>query len=607
MAEESGVDRRGSEGEIVLVPGGASLRGSPGSTLLHVLQENGVPIGSSCGGQGTCGECRVRFVERAPEPAPSDHALLDPEAIASGWRLACAHSVRGTVRIEVRAPAGDLDQKATNDTRAPEGELDPAVTLRTVDVADRSRNDQRSLAERLGEAYAGETRITLPVLQRLACARRAEPLTAIEAEGEILDVRVERVTTVHGLAVDVGTTTLAVYLFDLVTGRQLGAAASRNPQQRLGADVISRIAHVRRTKGDGLTELHASVIDGLNSLIDGLAKEASVSPETIYQATAVGNPTMLHLLLGIDPRGIDASPYVPVFRHAVRCSAQDAGLAMAARGFVETLPAISAYVGADIVAGILATSLERREGSTLFLDVGTNGEIVLALDGRLIACSTAAGPAFEGASIVHGMAALDGAIESVRVSDGQVVCTTIGGTSPAGLCGTGLVSAVAELYAAGVIDPSGRFRDPDSALADRLEGRRRNRRFRLTDGKPIYLHQSDVREFQLAKAAMRAGIEVLLREAGLAAEKLDRVLIGGAFSARLSGEHLTRTGLLPGIDPARIHVVGNTAGQGAMRVLLNRRLTDEAERLARSVEYVELSANRSFSDLYVAQIPFPGE
>ncbi len=607
MAEESGEDRRGSEGEIVLVPEGVSVYGSPGSTLLQALQENGVSIGSSCGGQGTCGECRVRFVERAPEPTPSDRALLDPQAIGAGWRLACAHSVQGSVRIEVRAPVGDLDQKAANDTRVPVGDLDPAVTLRTIDVADRSRDDRRSLAERLGEGRSGEPRIALPVLQRLASAKRTGPLTVVVAGNEILDVRAGRPTAVHGLAIDVGTTTLAAYLFDLATGRQLGVAAARNPQQRFGADVISRIAHVRRTKGEGLTELHASVIDALNGLIDRLAEAASVSPETIYQAAAVGNPTMLHLLLEIDPRGIDVSPYVPVFSHRVRCLARDVGLAMAARGVVETLPAISAYVGADIVAGILATNLESMEGSTLFLDVGTNGEIVLALDGRLIACSTAAGPAFEGASIVQGMAALDGAIETVQVKDGRVECTVIGGARPVGLCGTGLVSAVAELYAAGVIDPSGRFRDPDSTLADRLVGRRKDRRFRLTDGKGIYLHQSDVREFQLAKAAVRAGIEVLLRDTGLQAERLDRVFIGGAFSARLSGEHLTRTGLLPEIDPSRIRIVGNTAGQGAKQVLLNRRLTDEAERIARSVEYVELSADRGFSDLYVAQIPFPGD
>ena len=589
----------------MLVGEDVSIYGLLGSTLLHALQENGVPIGSSCGGQGTCGECRVRFVERAPEPTPSDRALLDPEAIADGWRLACAHSVRGTVRIEVRAPDGDLDQKAQNDTWAPEDELDPAVTSRGVDVADRSRDDRRPLAERLEGPHAGGSRILLPVLRRLASGRRDGPLTVIEAGNEVLDVRAERTAAVHGLAIDVGTTTLAVYLFDLTTGRQLGVAASRNPQQRFGADVISRIAHVRRTEGEGLTELHASVIEGLNGLIGRLAAGASVSPETIYQATAVGNPTMLHLLLGIDPRGIDVSPYVPAFRHRVRCYARDVGLAMAGQGFVETLPAISAYVGADIVGGILATNLKGAKGSTLFLDVGTNGEIVLALDGRLVACSTAAGPAFEGASIVQGMAALDGAIETVRVEDGWVECTVIGGAQPAGLCGTGLVSAVAELYAAGVIDPSGRFRDAESALADRLVGRRKDRRFRLTDGKPVYLHQSDVREFQLAKAAVRAGIDVLLLGAGLKAERLDRVLIGGAFSARLSGEHLTRTGLLPEIDPSRIHVVGNTAGQGAKRVLLNRRLTDEAERIARAVEYVELSADAGFRDLYVVQIPFP--
>lgn len=604
--DESGTNEE-RYGEIELVPDGISFRGVIGETILCALQENNVPIGSSCGGQGTCGECRIRFVDRAPNPMSSDLVHIAPTEIASGWRLACAHLLQGTARIEIRPLTGELNHKEAHDTTVSIADLDPAVRLHTVTLDAPSRDDQRPLAGHLRDALGEDLRIPLSVLRQLAdLPKDIRDVSVIETEGELLDVRVGTATAACGLAIDVGTTTLAVYLFDLATGRQLGAAASRNPQRRFGADVISRIAHVRRSKGKGLAELHTSVIDGLNALVDRLAVEASVSPESIYAAAVVGNPTMLHLLLSVDPTGIDVSPYVPVFSHGVRCHAEDVGLAIAPRAMIETLPAISAYVGADIVSGILATGLEGRGKGTLFLDVGTNGEIVLAFDGRLIACSTAAGPAFEGASVVQGMAALDGAIESVRVQDRRIECDVIGDATPTGLCGTGLVSAVAELYSEGIIDPSGRLSDVESSFSDRLEGEAKDRRFRLTDGEsPVYLYQRDVREFQLAKAAVRAGIEILLRHAGLKAEKLGRVLIGGAFSARLSGEQLVETGFLPHIEPSRIRVVGNAAGQGAKWVLLNRGAMDDARRLARSVEYIELSADPRFTDVYVEHIPLP--
>ncbi|MBU0595711.1 DUF4445 domain-containing protein, partial [Candidatus Bipolaricaulota bacterium] len=406
--------------------------------------------------------------------------------------------------------------------------------------------------------------------------------------------------------IDVGTTTLAAYLFDLASGCQLGSAASRNPQRRFGADVIARIAHVRREPRDGLVQLHTAVIGGLNALIGELVEEAGVPYDRIYAATVVGNPTMLHLFLGIDPRGIDVSPYAPVIGRRVRCGVEDVGLAMHTRGVIETLPAISAYVGADIVAGILATELQSSEANTLFLDVGTNGEMVLTLGDRLIACSTAAGPAFEGASIVQGMAALEGAIEVVRVHEGRIDCTAIGGAAPVGLCGTGLLSAVAELRMAGLIDPTGRFSDAGSRIGERLDGEGKEQRIRLTDGvEPVYIYQQDVREFQLAKAAVRAGIDTLLQYAGLQAGDLERVLIGGAFSTRLLPAHLIETGFLPRVDVARVHVVGNAAGQGAKQVLLNEEMMRRADEIARLVEYVELSSDPEFNERFVERISFP--
>ena len=533
--------------ELILLPSRHRLRGAIGETILHTLQRRNVPIGASCGGAGTCGECRVRFVGDAPPPTTSDRTHIDRKDIAAGWRLACGHTLTGTATIELRSDVGSSDFPSAGTSNVEN--TSPAV----VNVG--------------GDA----------------------PKTVSSAG-----------SPEYGLAIDVGTTTLDACLLDVATRRTLGRATSRNPQSRFGADVISRIAHVRRHGEAGLRELHGAVIAGLNLLVDRLSRLAFVQPSSIRAVTVVGNPTMIHLLMAVDPTGMDVSPYTPKFLESMRSHASDIGLSVHHLALVETLPAVSAYVGADIVAGILATGLHETCAPTLFLDVGTNGEVVLAHGGRLIACSTAAGPAFEGASIVQGLAAQPGAIESVRITGGKVACGVIGDEVPKGLCGSGLIAAVAELRTAGIIDPSGRLTASNTCLADRLDGDGKNRRFRLTDEQPpVYLYQNDIREFQLGKAAIRAGIEVLSKHEQLSTQDISRVLLGGAFSSALSSEHLVSTGLLPGITPTRIHIVGGSAGQGAQRVLLNRSLMQEVERIARGVEYIELSGDRRFSDLFL--------
>lgn len=599
-------DRCEANGEIVLAPDDIVLRGSIGATILHTLQENSVSIGSSCGGLGTCGECKIRFVDGAPDPTTCDLENLGVERISRGWRLACQHVAGDRMTIEISPESGELNHKEQDDECVEEREPNPAVQLCTVVLDPTSRKDRQSRAAQVRNALGRDLRIPVSVLRQLSDPAIARPgtLSVITDGEEVLEVCNGVKDTIHGLAIDVGTTTLAVYLFDLQTGRRLGVAAARNPQRKFGADVISRIAHVRREKSKGLSELHAAVIDGLNELISRPTVQSSVLPDSIYDVTVVGNPTMLHLLLSVNPTGIDVSPYVPTFTHSVRTSANAVGLAVNPRAVIRILPSISAYVGADIIAGIIATGLHKSEDRTLFLDVGTNGEIVLAIDGRLIACSTAAGPAFEGASLVQGMPALHGAIESVHIRGGGIQCTVIGGGAPVGICGTGLLSAVAECHRIGAVDASGRICSDGSPLSNRIDGQGNKRRIRLTDGEePVYLQQNDVREFQLAKAAIRAGIELLLQHADLRVLDLDRILIGGAFSARMSSEHLIQTGFLPDVDPRKIQVVGNVAGQGAKQVLLNRDLMEEAERLGRCLEYVEISGDARFSDLYVAHIP----
>lgn len=587
---------RSREAEIRLLPGDRILRTPIGENLLRVLQEKRIDVDASCGGQGTCGECRVRFVTGAPEPTPSDRALLDEAEVEVGWRLACAHVVNGDADLEVRASLGELDRKACRTERKTEGR-NPIVHRRIHSLHGRTVEDRRSLFDRL----AGKGASPL-ILRRLSdsAAQTADSVALIEGPDGVIEIRFDDAPAL-GLAIDVGTTTLAVHVLDLETGEDLGGAAARNPQRAFGADVISRIAHVRKTPESGLSDLREAVLQGLNGLISRAVDVAGGELDQLYAGIVVGNTTMLHLLLGVDPRGIDTAPYRPAFTGRKRIRAIDLGLSMHPRAIVETLPGVSAYIGADIIAGLLATEQESMHGTTLFLDIGTNGEVILGLDGRLLGCSTAAGPAFEGASIVQGMPALPGAIESVGVHGDRVECSVIGGGDPSGLCGTGLVSAVAELLKAGIIEPSGRLVDPKRPFSDRFEGEGAERRFHLANGEEaVYLYQSDIREYQLAKAAIRAGIETLMRYAKKAPTEIDRVLVAGGFSRSLSPQDLVETGFLPPVGVERIELVGNTAAEGARSVLMDQTLMEGAARLAERVTYIELSGHAEFNDIYVA-------
>ena len=597
--------------EVTVYPEGRVLRADVGEDILSLLRRSNLWIESDCGGIGTCGKCKVQFISEAPPPSDPDCQLLTPHEIESGWRLSCIHRAEKPTTIYIPVENGTPNAKVREDTPLGQSKTDTGIHIKTVPVSAPGLEDQRAHTTRLREALDEGVRFPITSLRRLAnaIALRPSTVTVIEAGGKVLDVLAEAsFHGAYGTAIDVGTTTLATYLFDLTSGRQVSVAASGNPQRSFGADVISRIAHVRRKGVAGLHELQHAVTADINRLIAELTSAAKISPQSIYKAMIVGNPTMLHLLLGIDPTGIDVSPYVPVFTDALRLDAQAVGLWIHPQGVVETLPAVSAYVGADIIAGIVYTELGEHKSNELFLDVGTNGEIVVASKGHMIACSTAAGPAFEGASIKQGMSALPGAIESVTIRDHEVNCVVIGGGAATGICGSGLLDAVAELQRIGLIDTTGRLRKTKSPLSAHIEGDNKDARFRLTEDQvPIYLNQQDIREFQLAKAAMRTGIESLLRHAHLSADSLDKVLVGGAFGAHLRREHLVRTGLLPRIPVDCIVTIGNSAGQGAKIALLNQQLLEKSRQVAAKIEYLELSGHSTFRDTYLDHISFPEE
>jgi uncharacterized 2Fe-2S/4Fe-4S cluster protein (DUF4445 family) len=598
--------REGGKAKITILPEKREVPVSVGENLLGALRKEGFDIPSPCNGAGTCGQCKVRFEQGAPTPTNGDRRFLGSQEIEDGWRLSCLHEVEGEAAIYLMAQAGELDAKAQGDNFLKAGDVDPGIDAHFLQLSPPGRDDQRADLLRLQEELGQALTIPLSVLRKLPSILRDSgfSLTVVKGKDTILDLLPnDHSHEIYGVAIDIGTTTLACYLFELVGGRQLAVAAGSNPQRAFGADVISRIQYVHEQGEQGLEELQRTVVDALNKLIVGMSREARIETPAIYKAIVVGNPTMLHLFLGIDPSGIDHSPYVPVMQEGLTVGADEIGLDISHSAGVEIIPAISAYVGADIVAGMLYTDMGTTNAIELLLDIGTNGEIALAVGKKIFACSTAAGPAFEGASIAQGMSALDGAIHRVTLEEEVLSCSVTGNKKARGICGSGLLDAVAVLREIGLIDRSGRLCRTEHPLAARIEGEGTKARFLLSDG--VYLTQKDIREFQLAKGAIRAGIEVMLEHASIGSDSIDRILVGGAFGSSLSPQSLLRTGLLPPIDVERIITLGNSAGQGAKLALRDRKVTPRLQRLIEETEYIELSFIESFSRRFIKQMHFP--
>jgi uncharacterized 2Fe-2S/4Fe-4S cluster protein (DUF4445 family) len=418
----------------------------------------------------------------------------------------------------------------------------------------------------------------------------------------------------YGVALDIGTTTLVGYLVDLVTGRQVAVAGRANPQAAYGDDVIARIEFCGREK-DGARTLQGMVVGAINEIVAEACRKAGIKPSAVYEATVVGNTTMNHLLLKLPTGPIARAPFVAASASAHETSAKDLGLKIHPRGRVYTAPLIAGFVGADTVGVILATGMHESDRLRLAIDIGTNGEIVLGTRERLLACSTAAGPAFEGARIRYGMRAATGAIDRVDLEGDRLVLHTIDDAPAVGLCGTGLIDAVAALVAAGVINSTGLMQAAGGsvrpALARRITGAGGDTGFVLAakgetqSGHPILLTQRDVREVQLAKGAIAAGIQTLLAEFGASAEDVEEVLLAGAFGNFIRPDRARAIGLIPPVPLERVKFVGNAAGAGARMLLVNRDLRRVADDVARGVEHVELSRRPDFQARFAEAMFFP--
>ncbi len=608
---------------VVFEPDGRTVAVPDGQTLLEAARAAGIHLNAPCGGVGTCGGCRVVIPDGPPEPSEACRRVLSGEEIGRCLRLACQVRVRGALRVVVPEETRLADQAILTDGAAADVPLAPAARKVTVRLPEPSVADQRADADRLLDALAeaGETdlRLGLKLLRHLPDRLRSLEwhATCALVGDEVIDV--ERPTTreaCYGLAVDVGTTTLAGYLVDLATGAVVAVAGRTNPQTAYGDDVVARIAYAGRER-DGLRTLHGLVIDALNEMLAELCRKAHVRRSAVYEAAIVGNTTMAHLVLRLPVDAVGRAPFIPAGAGGRSVAARDVGLKMHPGGRVYVAPLVGGFVGADTVAVVLAAGLHQSDGLRLLVDIGTNGEIVLGGRDRLLACSAAAGPAFEGARIRYGMRAAPGAIDRVDVSPGDdLALRTLGDAPPVGLCGTGLIDAVAALLHAGVLAATGALRTAADladrpALAARLIGADGDRAVVLAPEAasgarhPILLTQRDVREVQLAKGAIAAGIETLLAERGATAADLDEVILAGAFGNVIRPARAQALGLFPAVPPDRLRFVGNAAGAGARALLTSAPLRRVAEDVARGIEHVELSRRPDFQARFAEAMLFP--
>jgi len=542
-----------------------------GASILEAAQLAGVIVESPCNGLGTCGKCKVRLeTEFLNSIHYDDDRHLSETEKSQGFVLSCLAQVKDDLSVTV----------------------------------EESGNNESNALLILG--YAKTLEVELDGFIKKIFSEQ-EDITRIYGGRDVLGVEPGNTADKnYGMVVDIGTTTLVASIVDINEGKEIKTVFSLNPQCHHAQDVLSRITISSEERG--LFLMYSEFIEEVNRMIDQATQSSEIRKKNIYEVIYSGNTCMLHLATRVSPKSLGKYPYTPIITGGNYLKAAEHHLDISEFGVLYLPPVISAYVGADITSGILASGLHHQKGIVLFVDIGTNGEMVIAAEGKLSATSTAAGPAFEGMNITYGMRADHGAVEHFAIrEDGSITAKTIGSAKAVGLCGSGLVDVLGELVAHGVIQKNGRFADPQTdflqpALKERLVRHRGKLGFKVSDG--VYLLQKDVRQVQLAKGAVRAGVEILLQHRGIRAVDVDRVLIAGAFGYHLRVESLINIGLLPREFEGRIEFIGNASKSGGQAFLLNKAHRREMKNVAEAVEVLELANFPDFEKVFVGCLSF---
>lgn len=584
---------------IDIQPIGKRTFAAKGETLLACLQRAGVILNATCGGVGSCGQCLIQVLNGIVTPPTAfEFSELGKERVSNGWRFACQTEIAGDLKVFIPAASMATAQRTQTEGISTTIDLQPAVTTRVVTLPTPIPEDAAALQKALN---IPSPEITPGVLADLPedvktsafhgdAWLRGASLVALRPTG----------TPMLGMAVDLGTTKLAVYLVDLTSGKTLAANGAMNPQIAYGEDVIARISYAMQNP-DGANQLKQAVAGKLNEMIRELCLSSGHSTANIADAVVVGNTAMHHLFTGLPVSQLGQAPYVPAVSEAMDIEAKQSGLDLAAGAAVHLLPNIAGFVGADHVAMLLGSGMLNSRGVVLGMDIGTNTEVSLIANSRHYACSTASGPAFEGAHIRQGMRAAPGAIEKVLIQNGQIQIQTIDNRPPIGLCGSGILDLVAQLFVNEIITHSGAFNK--TSRDARIRQGENGKEYVLVSGEDnagveITFSRRDINEIQLVKGAMRAGVNILLREAGIKENEIDAVYLAGAFGTYLDVHSGIDIGMFPNIDRERFIQVGNAAGTGARMALLSTEIRRQAIEIAKDVQYVELTTVKDFADVF---------
>jgi uncharacterized 2Fe-2S/4Fe-4S cluster protein (DUF4445 family) len=583
--------------KIIILPANIEILAEENESLKNALTENGVDFEFPCGGIGVCKRCIVRIIK--------SNGLEEKS-------LACQLKIDEDLVVEI--PNREQKHEILAEGIERQVILDPLVKKVYIDLPPPSLEDNRDDWNRV----VGKRGVNanLKLLRELPEKLRKNNFkaTLVIASGRVIAVESEDTSEkLLGMAFDIGTTTIVGYLIDLKTGREIARVSSLNPQTKYGADVISRIIYAFQS-AEGLEKLHKEVVNELNNIIEKAVNKTGYKPEDVYAITVAGNTTMLHLFLKIQPGYLAQAPYVPVITDPVIVDADDINIKINPAGKVYTFPNVAGFVGGDTVAAALASEMDKADDLKLLIDIGTNGEIVLGTKGRLLACSTAAGPAFEGVQISCGMRGASGAIDHVYMGE-EYKYTVIGGVLPRGIAGSGLTDAVAELLKTGILDKNGRILKPEEIISE--SGKKYRDRIisingilsfviaqNTATGRPIYISQKDVREFQLAKGAIAAGIEVLLKTYGAKVEDIDEVFLAGAFGNYLNPASACKVGLIPQELEGKMRGIGNAAGAGSKLAMLSEKEYERAIILSQKIHYIELSSHPDFKDIFFSKLGF---
>jgi uncharacterized 2Fe-2S/4Fe-4S cluster protein (DUF4445 family) len=578
-------------------------------TILEAAQQASVEILALCGGMGACGRCRVK-VQGSTLPALSklEQDLLSDEEKAAGYRLACRTPIADDLQVYIPEASRPRPQRLQTTGREEPVEVDPIVHKRYVALEPPTLEDTRADMTRLAERLAQPLDADLNVLSHLGKALRGADWKVSLAlrRRELIGVEGgDSTARAHGVAIDLGSTKLAIYLVDMVSGETVEAGGVMNPQIAYGEDIISRI-HYAQEQVSGARHLQEIVIAAMNETIRAMCEKHRLRVSDILEITVVGNTAMHHLFLGLPPEQLALSPYVAVLSQPVEVKARELGLEAAPGAYVYCLSPVAGFVGSDHVAMVLASRLNRRKGTVMGIDIGTNTEISLVREGEIRAISCASGPAFEGAAICWGMKAAPGAIERVWIDpySQEVQVATIDGSPPVGICGSGILDAIAAMLDAGILDGRGRIQPTARGVRPGSDGQPELVLAETEKGEAITIAHRDVERIQLAKGAIRSGIEVLIDAAGITAADIDAILLAGAFGSFIDPLSAIRIGMLPRVDPMRIEQVGNAAGVGAKEVLISWAQREAAEALARSIHYLELTVYPRYSRFFAYGMRF---